>query len=416
MTTEVTPSPSSASTEAGRALDDVVVLDLTRDFWSGVGAALLADFGAQVIRIETTGSRDREADGRGGGPRAGARDHLSDLAHRNKLSLDLATETATGRQILDRMIEKATVLVIDGTPGEIEALGFPEAELQERRPGLIVARGTGFGPLGPDRDFPPLDELAAARTGMMPLLPQPGQPPIYSGAGEMYSALMLAFGVTLALHHRDETGEGQIVDASLLAGNMYGASLDLQAFLAIGGEQLLHPMDLMDTGNPMSGTMYAAEDGRWVTLTMPDTDRWWPEFSEVMGIDPVDPRFDTHAKRCEQNGDVLIDCLQDRFRQQPADHWRRIFDEKKLSADIVEEFTYPANDPQALRNQYILDLDDSDRGRHQSLGFPIVMSESPARLDRSAPTIGQDSVRVLNDLLGLSKQEIQQLVADGYVS
>src|SRR5262249_41629545 len=96
------------------------------------------------------------------------------------------------------------------------------------RPDLVIARATGFGPRGPDRELPALDELAAARIGQMPILPQPGEPPVYPGTGPMYTAVMLALGVCLALHHRAETGEGQVVDVSPPAGGMYGARLDLQ--------------------------------------------------------------------------------------------------------------------------------------------------------------------------------------------
>lgn len=374
---------------------------------------MLADFGATVVRVEAPGARREASADRGEGPRQGSRDHRAELAHRNKRSLALDLDKAEGRAVLDELLARADVVVVDGSPGELETRGLCPEHLVARRPELIVARGSGFGPKGPDRDLSPFDELAAARTGMMPLLPQPGQPPIYSGAGEMYAALLLAFGVALALHHREETGRGQVVDASLLAGNMYGASLDLQAFLAIGGEQFLKPLDLMDTGNPMSGTMYEAQDGKWVTLTMPDTDRWWPDFAAAVGLDPADPDFDTHAKRCGENCQLLVSRLQEIIGGEPSAHWRRIFDERKLSTDVVEGFAHPASDPQALRNGYVLEREDAALGAHRSLGFPISLFESPARIERSAPAIGQHSEVLLRDLLGYDDARIQALRACG---
>jgi formyl-CoA transferase len=251
---------------------------------------------------------------------------------------------------------------------------------------------------------------------MMPILPQPGEPPVYADAGQMYTAVMLAFGVTLALHHREETGEGQEVDVSLLAGNMYGASLDVQAFLAMGGERFLHPVSRLDGGNPMSGIVYPSKDGLWVCLTMPDTDRWWPGLAEIVGLDPDDPRFNSHEKRTEDNRLELIQYFEQVFPQQPASHWRAALEERGLSADIIEEFDYPTRDMQVLRNRYILELDRPGVGRIKTLGFPIFMSESPGRLSRAAPSLGQHSAEILHDMLGYSEDRIGELEANGIIA
>jgi crotonobetainyl-CoA:carnitine CoA-transferase CaiB-like acyl-CoA transferase len=294
--------------------------------------------------------------------------------------------------------------------------GWDYAALSGLQPGLVYGRASGFGPKGPDRDRPALDELAAARTGMMPILPQPGQPPVFAGAGQMYTSVMLAFGVVTALRHRQETGEGQEVDVSLFAGNMYGASLDLQAYLAIGGERLTQPVHRLDAGNPMSGTLYLAQDGLWVTLTMPDTDRWWPGLAEIVGLDPADPRFDSHEKRCEENRLELIRVLEEAFQRQPAAHWRKTFTERQLSADVIEEFSFPAGDEQARLNRYILELEHPSVGRVKTLGFPIYMSDSPARLSRTAPCLGQHSAEILHERLGYSEDRVCALEASGVIA
>jgi formyl-CoA transferase len=400
----------------GGALDGVVVLDLTTEFWSSLAAALLGDFGAEVIRLETLPpTRGPRADGEEPSP-ASPWDHEAELVHRNKLSLALNLEQESGRAVLGELVREADVFLTDWPLARLAALGLDSASLRTLRPGLIWTRGSGFGPEGPDRDLPALDELAAARTGMMPILPQPGQPPVYAGAGHLYTSVMLAFGIALALHHREETGEGQEVDASLFGGNLYGASLDLQAYLAIGGERLLHPVARLDAGNPMSGVLYPSQDGRWVTLTMPDTDRWWPGFAAAVGLDPGDPRFDSHEKRCEENRLELIRVLEEIFRQRPSAHWKAVLTEHQLSADVIEQFDYPAQDEQARRNRYVLELERPGVGRVKTLGFPIFMSETPARLRRTAPCRGQHSAEILHERLGYSESRIAELVASGVVA
>lgn len=392
-----------------RALNDLLVLDATASFWASMGAGLLADFGADVIRLDGLGGL------RGETASPEEAQSLHELANRNKRSIALDVSTQRGREVFERLLARAGVFVTDATTAALESSKLDYASLARVRADVIYARCTGFGPGGPDRDLPALDELAAARTGMMPILPQPGQPPVYTGAGQMYSSVMVAFGVMLALWHRTETGQGQEVDASLFAGNMYGASLDLQAFLAMGGARFLQPVSRLDAGNPMSGTLYPTSDGRWVTLTMPDTDRWWPALAEITGLDANDPRLDSHEQRCEENRLLLIELLERAFQQKPAAHWRTVIDERGLSADVIEEYSYPANDPQALRNRFVIELSDPARGSIKTLGFPLFMSDSPARLSRQAPSAGQHTAEVLRETLGCSEDDITRLQEDGNV-
>jgi len=399
-----------------KALEDILIVDLTTEFWASLGAAMLADFGARVVRIDELPETPRPlARGDDRHPTA-SWDCLHELANRNKQSLALNLDTDGGRDILRRLVGAADVFITDRPELVLRSKGLDYGALSALRSDIIYAHGTGFGPKGPDRDLPALDELAAARTGMMPILPQPGQPPVFSGSGQMYTTVMLAFGVVTALHHRQATGEGQQVDVSLFAGNMYGASLDVQAFLAMGGERFLHPVSRLDAGNPMSGTMYPSKDGRWVTLTMPDTERWWPAFSELVGIDREDPRFNTHEKRCEENRLEMMQVLEEKFRQQSADHWRAGFNARQLSADVIEDFSYPAGDEQATRNRYVVELEHPHLGAIKTLGFPIFMSDSMAQLRSMAPCVGQHSCDVLRETLGYSADEIDAMKVAGAIA
>jgi formyl-CoA transferase len=396
-----------------KALENVVVIDLTSEFFASLAGALLGDFGATVIRVEDLADPRKVDHDRDGMHPPESWNSLDELAHRNKQSLAVDLAEAAGREILAKLVAQADVFLTDLPFALLEERGWDYESLCKLKTDIILARGSGFGPEGPDRELPALDELAAARTGVMPTLVQPGQPPLYSGIGQMQTTGMLALGILIALHHREETGEGQIVDASLLGGNMYSQSLDMQAYLAIRDERFLEPVSRLDAGNPMSGPMYPSADGHWITVAMPDTEKYWPAFAEIMGLDVDDPRFDTHEKRCGEHRLEMMQVLEGIFATKPGAHWKQQLDEKKLPADVIEKYDYPASDLNAAANRYVLDLEHPSLGPIQSLGFPIYMSDSPARLRNMAPCVGQHSAEILQERLGYTDAEIAQLESGG---
>jgi formyl-CoA transferase len=400
-----------------KALHDLVVIDATTAFWASLGVAMLGDFGARVIKLELLPeARERRIVRPSGGGAPGGWDYEFALANRNKLSLAVDPGDEEGRAIIQGVVERADVFVTDWPLAELEALGCDYSRASAHNPGLIYARASGFGPDGADRHEPALDELAAGRTGMMPILGQPGEPPVYAGVGPMYTSMMLPFGIGTALWYREQTGEGQEVDVSLFGGNMYGASLDVQAYLAIGGDRFLRPISRLDAGNPMSGPVYPTSDERWVTLTMPDTGRYWPAFAEVTGLAVDDARFDTHEKRCGENRLEMIGVLDDIFRTKSAAEWRTAFRDHGLSGDVIEDYDYPATDEHTRRNRYIVDIDDPAAGRVRMLGFPIYMSDTPARFDRAAPSLGQHTADILHELLGRGEDDAAELEARGVIA
>jgi crotonobetainyl-CoA:carnitine CoA-transferase CaiB-like acyl-CoA transferase len=136
----------------------------------------------------------------------------------------------------------------------------------------------------------------------------------------------------------------------------------------------------------------------------------------AVGIDVNDERFDSHEKRCVTNRLALIEELEAGFQKQPGAHWRQLFSEQQMSADVIEQFDFPADDPQVKVNRYILELDHPSHGKIKTLGFPIYMSDSPARLDSLAPCVGQHTEKVLHELLGYPEDAIYQLTAEGIIA
>jgi len=378
----------------GPALEDILVIDLTSEFYASLAGALLGDFGANVIRVEDASNLrpvDFDRDGMHPPERWNS---LRELCQRNKRSIALDLSNADGRKLFEKLIAKADIFLTDLPFADAKKQALRYEDLCDLKPDIVYTRGSGFGPKGPDRDLPALDELAAARTGVMGSLPQPGEPPIYSGIGQMQTSAMLAFGSVLALYHRDESGEGQQVDASLLGGNMYSQSLDMQAYLAIRDDRFLEPIDRLDASNPMSGPMYPCSDGRWVTLAMPDTDKYWPAFAEITGLDIDDPRFDSHEKRCEENRVEMLNVLEGIFTQQPGSHWKAELERKQLPADVIEKYAYSASDAAAKANRYIVKVDHPEAGPVSSLGFPVHMAAHPAEIRRTAPAPGEHSEEI----------------------
>ncbi|MCZ7526900.1 MAG: CoA transferase [Acidimicrobiia bacterium] len=396
-----------------KALDDVVVVDLTTEMWGGLASALLGDFGADVIRVEDLSRSARDPDRDGRHPPEPI-DPEAELIHRNKRSLGLDLRRPAGSEALERLLRTADVLLTDLPFADLEDARLTYDVVVDLKPDLVYARGSGFGPRGPDRDLPALDELAAARTGLMPALGEPGQPPVYAGHGQMYTAVQLAFGVLAALRHRERAGEGQVVDASLFGGNLYAATLTVDAYLATRDDRLSDPVSRLDTANPMSGASlaYPTSDGRWVTLTMPDSDRWWPAFSTMMGIDADDPRFATHDLRCGEGRQTLMALLDDLFSKHPASHWRERFQEYRLSADVIEKHDYPASDEAARINRYVISLERAGHGRFEGIGFPIHLGETPAEVARMAPRVGEHSREILR-ALGYSPTDVDELERQG---
>ena len=398
-----------------QALEDIVVVDFTREFYASLAAGLLGDFGATVIRVVDLSSPCKVDHDRDGMHPPERWNSLDELAHRNKLNLAVDLAEAEGREVLRKLVATADVFLTDLPRADLDEQGWSYESLCKIKADIVLTRGSGFGPEGPDRDLPAVDELAAARTGTMPTLPEPGQPPVYSGIGQMHTATMLAFGTMLALHHRNECGEGQVVDASLFGGNMYSQSLDMQAYLAIRDDRFLEPLSRLDAGNPMSGPMYPSADGLWVTLAMPDTDKYWPAFSEIVGLDVDDPRFDSHEKRCGKSRLEMLQVLDGCFRTKSGSYWKQQLSAKQLPADIIEKYEYPASDPNAAENRYILDVEHPTLGTIQSLGFPVHLSESPAQLRSLAARVGEHSARILEERLGYANARIDELEAEGII-
>ena len=141
-------------------------------------------------------------------------------------------------------------------------------------------------------------------------------------------------------------------------------------------------------------------DGCWVTLAMPDTDKYWPAFAEITGLAVDAPRFNSHEKRCEENRLEMLALLEEIFHAKPGSHWKSELDRKQLPADVIEKYAYPASDTAAEANRYIVDVEHPDAGAVKSLGFPVHMAAHPAEIRRRVPAPGEHTDEILEELRG----------------
>ena len=290
----------------GDAFEGIRVVELAQWVFVPVAGALLADWGADVIRVDRPeGDPYRNLATQGIGTDSGGINLSVALANRGKRSIALDLRTEAGREILHRLLDSADVLLTSLRPAALDRLGLGADEVRARHPQLVYARGHGYGVRGPDADRPGYDASAFwARGGVGHVLtpPERDHPISPRGAfGDRNGGMALAFGVAAALVRRARTGEGSVVDVSLLATAMWTLSSDVLS--ALQGMAPRAPEGRVVV-NPLVGS-YRTKDGRHIQLVFLESDRYWPDFCSLVGRADLaeDPRFaDLHARGANAAG------------------------------------------------------------------------------------------------------------------
>jgi crotonobetainyl-CoA:carnitine CoA-transferase CaiB-like acyl-CoA transferase len=391
------------------AFSGLRVVELAQWVFVPVAGALLADWGADVIRVERLdGDPYRGLATQGIGTDSGGVNLSMALANRGKRSVALDLRSEQGREALGRLLETADVFLTNFRPGALRRLGLDSETLTARFPKIIYARGHGFGVRGPDADMPGYDSSAFwARGGMGHVLTPPDrdQPVSQRGAmGDRNGAMALAFGMAAALLRRERTGQGSVVDVSLLATAMWTLSSDVLA--ALQGGRPRSPEGREASPNPLVGT-YRTSDGRHIQLVFLQGDRYWADLCALFGRPDLaaDPRFADMASRRENR----VACS----AELDAEFGRRTFEEcKELLAGIdapwapmqaVEELL---DDPQVVANGYIGTVSE-DGLEYRLPAVPVQIDERPPPM-RRAPEHGEHTETVLLEV-GYTWDEITAL-------
>lgn len=381
-------------------LSGVHVLDLSSYLAGPYACTLLADLGADVIKVEPPqGDMMRRY------PSSFSDDSRTFIgANRNKRSVCIDLKHPEGLSILLELLDRTDVLIHNFRPGVPERLGIGYEDLSQRYPRLVFAELTGFGSEGPLHSNPGFDQVMQCFTGIADLQGRGDESPkiVWGSIVDYFSATLLALGVCGALFQRAQTGRGQRVDCSLLrsalalqAGRLVWASgepLEIERDLRLGRVTGIHPTK--------EGYIYIQAQ----------TDSFWHALCEILGLTSLadDERFNDMRKRKAEEA-VLMPLIRDALMKKSAEDWSKLFGDRVPCA-VVQSLEEMFLHPQVMAQQIIKTFPHADLGTYQGVCEPIRFSDPDIRLeDKGAPTLGQHTKEVLSTL-NYSTDEIERLV------
>jgi crotonobetainyl-CoA:carnitine CoA-transferase CaiB-like acyl-CoA transferase len=401
-------------------LDGIRIVDWTIWQQGPVAGAMMGDLGAEVIKIE-----ERE---KGDGGRAmlafddSGKSPYWEMNNRNKKSLAIDLKNPEGVELVRRLIDTSDVFIQNFRPSVAEKLGLDYDTLKARNPRLVYASASAFGPIGPESTARAYDLLGQARSGFLLRTGHADEPDTPDGGmADQMGAIMLAYGVLTGLMARERHGIGQKVDTSLLGSMMWLRGLPVVLeLMKQDGQRAASPMakhmksakpTRLDPGNPLWNT-FRCGDGKWLALACVTTDPHWPVVMAALGNPPEladEEKYGDHWSRCShaREATAVLDPI---FASQPRAYWlERMVGKNDLPVCAINTTEEAANDPQAILNGYVTTLNHPSYGDIKLPGFPVALSETPARIHRQAPQFGEHTEEVLIDMLGLDWDEVTAL-------
>jgi alpha-methylacyl-CoA racemase len=393
-----------------RPLSDVRVLDLTRLLPGGFCSLLLADLGAEVIKVEDTGAGDyiRWAPPHYGGEEEQSRGASSALylsLNRGKRSIRLDLKSEGGRAALLRLVAGADVVLDGFRPGVLDRLGVGYERMREANPAIVFCAITGYGQDGPYRDRAGHDMNYLGLVGLLGLTGAADGPPVQS-AGQIADlgggALMAAFGVLAALHERRRSGEGQMIDVSMADGALSWLAMVAGAYFCDGAVPRRGEGQL--SGGLLCYLPYEAADG-WVSCGALEP-KFWAAF--CAGVD----RPDLVEKQFEAPGSEAWREVAAVFRSRGRAEWKAFNDEHNCCIEPVLDLDEALDSELVRAREMVVEVDQPGLGAVRQLGAPLKLSRTPADPTRAAPGLGEHTEEVLAEA-GYSAEEIAALLAAG---
>jgi crotonobetainyl-CoA:carnitine CoA-transferase CaiB-like acyl-CoA transferase len=372
------------------ALDDLLVVDLSRVVTGPYAAMMLGDLGARVIKVERPGGDDTRQWGPPFVGSEGERESTYFLsANRNKESIVLDLKDSEDAEVLERLVERADVVVENFRPGVLERLGLGHRRLLELNPRLVVLSITGFGHDGPEAGRAGYDQILQGEAGLMSFTGPPGQPSkVGVPIADLLAGMFGAYGVLAALHERERSGHGQVVRTSLLAGIV--ATHSYQGTRYLIGDEIPEPEGNRHPSIAPYRT-YECSDGMIQVAVGNET--IWRRFAALIDVDPDDPRFATNSARLE-NSDALDPLVAERLAADTSASWLERLREHGIPAGEVRSLDQVYASPQVRSQGLIVETDHPTAGRIRTPGPPLRFDRSNARDHLPPPTLGAHSERI----------------------
>ena len=400
-------------------LDGVRVVEVATHVFVPMTGAVLAEWGAAVVKVEppATGDPYRGLVTAGLHTLHDGVDPFFAAANRSKRSVGIDLAADDGRALLGRLIATADVFTTNLRPAARRRLGIDLAGVRADNPSVVYVQGSAFGSRGPDAERGGYDAGAYwARSGMQALYTEPGAPwpsPTRPAFGDVAAALGLAAGVAAALYRRSVTGEAAVVDSSLLASGMWQVQNDL-VNARLGDDTHARRPDRHATWNPLM-LPYRTADGRFVALMVLVPDRHWPALCALIGRPGLaeDPRFaDLDARR--RNAPACVEALDSAFAERTLAEWRAILAGFAGEWTVVQEPAEVHDDPQVRANGYVADVATGRGSALPMVTAPVQFDGAPAAPTR-APEVGEHTEEVLHEL-GLGWDDIAALKESGVIT
>jgi len=391
-------------------LEGVRVLDLSHALAGPFCSTMLADFGAEVIKLEPASGDIARA---WGTPMPGGETAYFVSLHRNKKGIVVDLKSRLGKDVFFRLVERCDIVLENYRVGALAKLGLDYDAACARNPGIIYCSISGFGQDGPYRDRAALDLILQAESGMISVTGEPGGRGVRCGVSiaDQTAGMYAAYSILLALRVKEKTGKGQRIDVSMLEGQMSLLGTMIGGFLQDG-----------EVPEPM-GTAYKAllpyqtfcTRTRDLALAV-GSEKLWQVFCPAIGRPELldDPRFRNNTER-SRNRAALCAILQEVFQARDYEHWETLFLEHGIPFGAINDLAELVEHPQVRARGALVEIEHPKAGKVRIVGAPVRLSETPGSVRTPSPTLGQHTGEVLRSVLGMSEQEIAELQRAGAI-
>jgi crotonobetainyl-CoA:carnitine CoA-transferase CaiB-like acyl-CoA transferase len=393
-----------------KPLDGIRVLDFSHALAGPLCTLLLADYGAEVFKLEARGGDM----GRGWGPPfAGGEAHFFLGLNRGKQGISIDLKRPEGLELCLRLSDKMDVLLENFRPGAMDRLGLGYRALHQRNPRLIYCSISGYGQTGPSRDEAAMDLVVQASSGLLSITGTEQGESTRCGYGvtDTTAGLFATIGILLALRARESTGAGQYVDVAMLDSMISTMSSNYMSYLGSG----IVPKP-MGTSFPTVVPYRVFHTADSAVAIAVGSDKLWSAFCCAIERPDLEahPDFATNPARIRNRRD-LEPLLEDEFRKRPTEEWICRLQGAGIPASPIRTFEDVARHPQSAAREMFPTLDHPTAGAHTVTGTPIKLSETPGSPGAPAPLIGQHTSSVLRDLLGIDDSEIDAFAKSGVI-